>query len=99
MCELISGLVRGRKGRGVFSSSSYISWEGREKSMEFTPDISNFFHEIKDRTILMVAFRLHGTWAARSELAGFNQSNHRLLSLLGMAVASDSVQSGKGTPS
>ena len=67
--------------------------------MEFTPDTSNFLHEIEGRTILMVAFRLHGIWAARSELAGFNQSNHRLLSLLGMAVVSDSVQSGKGTPS
>lgn len=66
--------------------------------MEFTPDTSNFLHEIEGRTILMVAFRLHGIWAARFELAGFNQSNHRL-SLLGMAVVSDSVQSGKGTPS
>lgn len=54
--------------------------------MEFTPDTSNFLHEIEVRTILMVAFRLHGIWAARSELAGFNQSNHRLLSLLGMTV-------------
>ena len=68
---------------GVFPSSSYFSWEGRENSVAFMPDTSNFLDEIEARTILVVGCGLHCIWADRSGLAVFNQSNHRLLSLNG----------------
>lgn len=64
--------------------------------MESAADAAKFLSETEGRTILitilLVGCGLHGVWAARSQLAVFNQSNHRpLLGLLRMAVASDGV--------